>query len=125
MASLDHLILKVNDLAESVAFYTGVLGFRDEGRDGPFTVLRGGEGLQLQLAPWGTPGMEHYAFAVSRDEFDRIFERVRAAGIGWGPTFDSVGSNAGPGEERGARGPAPTVYFNDPNRHLLEIRTYE
>ena len=26
---------------------------------------------------------------------------------------------------RHARGMAPTLYFNDPNRHLLEIRTYE
>jgi hypothetical protein len=37
----------------------------------------------------------------------------------------NVGSNEGPGEEVGARGPAPTVYFYDPNKHLLEIRTYE
>jgi hypothetical protein len=28
------------------------------------------------------------------------------------------------GEEAGARGPAPTLYFNDPNKHLIEIRTY-
>jgi hypothetical protein len=33
--------------------------------------------------------------------------------------------NTGPGEESGARGLAPTLYFNDPNNHLLEIRTYE
>ena len=38
--------------------------------------------------------------------------------------FDVVGSNTGPGEETGARGLAPTLYFNDPNKHLLEIRTY-
>ena len=76
MAILDHMILKVNDLEASVAFYTGVLGFS-------------------------------------------------AAGIAYGPTFDSVGTNTGPGEESGARGTAPTLYFNDPNKHLLEIRTYE
>jgi hypothetical protein len=32
---------------------------------------------------------------------------------------------AGPGEESGARGLATTPYYNDPNKHLLEIRTYE
>jgi len=125
MATLDHLILKVNDLAESVAFYTQLLGFAHAGTDGGFTVLRAGPSLQLQLAPWGTPGFENYAFAVSRPEFDAIFERLRAAGIAYGPTFDSVGSNAGPGTETGARGAAPTLYFNDPNRHLLEIRWYD
>ena len=125
MATLDHIILKVNDLSVSVAFYTKVLGFSAEGTDGPFVVLRAGPDLQIQIAPWGTPGSEHYAFAVSRVEFEGIFGRIKAADIAYGPTFDSVGANTGPGEESGARGPAPTLYFNDPNKHLLEIRTYE
>ncbi|SRR5260221_7967142 len=125
MATLDHIILKVNDMEASVAFYTAVLGFVLEGTDGPFTVLRVGPDCQLQLAPWGTPGFEHYAFAVTEVEFAAIFSRIKAAGIAYGPTFDSVGTDAGPGEESGARGPAPTLYFNDPNKHLLEIRFYE
>jgi len=125
MPILDHLILKVNDLRDSVAFYTGILGFTAEGTDGPFTVLRSGPDFLLQLAPWGTPGLEHYAFAVSKADFQDIFKRIKAANIAYGPTFDSVGTNTGPGEELGARGLAPTLYFNDPNKHLLEIRTYE
>jgi catechol 2,3-dioxygenase-like lactoylglutathione lyase family enzyme len=125
MAKLDHVILKVNDLQPSVAFYRDVLGFALEGTDGPFTVLRAGPDFLLQLAPWGTPGFEHYAFAVSKAEFGHIFDRIKAAGIAFGPTFDSVGANGEPGQETGARGLAPTLYFNDPNRHLLEIRTYE
>lgn len=124
MATLDHLILKVNDLDASVRFYTEVLGFSLEGRDGPFTVIKAGPNCQLQLAPWGTPGMEHYAFAVTPAEFDAIFARIKAAGLGYGPTFDAVGSNTGPGSESGARGFGPTLYFNDPNQHLIEIRTY-
>ncbi len=125
MATLDHVILKVNDLDASLAFYTQVMGFALDGTDGPFTVVRAGPDCQLQLAPWGTPGLEHYAFAVSRDAFDGIFARIRAAGIAFGPTFDTVGSNVGPGSESGARDAAPTLYFNDPNRHLLEIRAYK
>jgi catechol 2,3-dioxygenase-like lactoylglutathione lyase family enzyme len=125
MATLDHLILKVNDLEASVAFYTKVLGFAPMGTDGPFTVVKAGADFQIQIAPWGTPGMEHYAFAVSKAEFEGIFTRIKAANIAFGPTFDSVGANTGPGEESGARGLAPTLYFNDPNNHLLEIRTYE
>lgn len=124
MATLDHLILKVNDLAASVRFYAEVKGFTDAGRDGPFTVIKAGPDCQLQLAPWGTPGFEHYAFAVTPAEFDTIFARIRAAGIGYGPSFDSVGTNTGPGSGVGARDPGPTLYFNDPNQHLIEIRTY-
>jgi catechol 2,3-dioxygenase-like lactoylglutathione lyase family enzyme len=125
MASLDHIILKVNDLKASVSFYTEVMGFILEGVDGPFTVLKVGPDCQLQLAPWGTPGLEHYAFCVSKREFQDIFTRMKARGIAFGPTFDSVGLNTSPGQESGARGFAPTLYFNDPNKHLIEIRTYE
>jgi catechol 2,3-dioxygenase-like lactoylglutathione lyase family enzyme len=124
MAAIDHIILKVNDLQASVAFYTEVLGFVAEGTDGPFTLVRVGPECQLQLAPWGTPGFEHFAFAVSRTEFEQIFARIKAAGIAYGPTFDSVGTKTGPGDEPGARGRAPTLYFNDPNKHLVEIRSY-
>jgi catechol 2,3-dioxygenase-like lactoylglutathione lyase family enzyme len=124
MATLDHIIIKVNDLNASVEFYGSILGFAVEGNDGPFAVVRINPELQLQLAPWGTPGSEHYAFAVSPREFDQIFGRIKSANIAFGATFDSVGSNVGPGEESGARGPAPTLYFFDPNKHLLEIRTY-
>jgi catechol 2,3-dioxygenase-like lactoylglutathione lyase family enzyme len=125
MATLDHIILKVNDLEASVAFYTQVLGFSAEGTVGPFTILRAGPDFQIQITQWSTPGLEHYAFAVSKAEFEDIFKRIKAADIAYGPTFESVGVNAGPGEESGARGLAPTLYFNDPNKHLLEIRTYE
>jgi len=125
MATIDHIILKVNDLEASVKFYTDVLGFASEGMDGPFTLLRVGPDSQLQLAPYGTPGFEHYAFAVSKAEFEEIFARIKENGIAYGPTFDSVGSNTTLGEETGARGLAPTLYCNDPNKHLIEIRTYE
>ena len=70
MAAIDHLILKVNDVTSSVEFYVDVLGFRAEGEDGPFTVIRVSEDFTLQLAPWGTSGNEHLAFAMSRQAFD-------------------------------------------------------
>jgi catechol 2,3-dioxygenase-like lactoylglutathione lyase family enzyme len=122
---IDHIILNVNDLDETVAFYTEVLGFVREGDDGPFGVLRVSEDFTLQIAPWGTKGNEHYAFALGREEFDEVFERLKERGIPYGDAFDTVGSNQGPGTESGARGMAPTIYFFDPNRHLLEIRTYD
>ncbi len=119
------MILKVNDAKVSAAFYVDVLGFVHAGHDGPFTVIRAGDACQLQLAPWGTKGGEHLAFALEPGEFRRTFARIEERGIPYGDTFDGVGRNAGPGSEAGARGPGPTVYFFDPDRHLIEIRTYE
>ncbi|MDA1298716.1 MAG: VOC family protein [Proteobacteria bacterium] len=124
MTSIDHIIVKVRDLDASVDFYTTIMGFSNAGTVGPFTIIKVNAEFQLQLASWGTEGFEHYAFAVSRTDFDHIFERVRAANIDYGPSFHQVGDNTGPGSEVGARGGAPTLYFNDPNQHLIEIRTY-
>jgi catechol 2,3-dioxygenase-like lactoylglutathione lyase family enzyme len=51
MPTLDHIIIKVNDLEASIKFYTEVLGFIAEGTDGPFAVIRVGPDFQIQLAP--------------------------------------------------------------------------
>src|SRR5215510_5695200 len=125
MTTLDHIILKVNDVAASIAFYVDIMGFQMEGQDGPFTTIRVNKDLILQLAGWGTPGSEHYAFSLSRKDFDGVFTRVRAQGLPYGASFHSVGTNDGPGVELGAKGNAPTLYFFDPNKHLIEIRTYD
>ena len=125
MAAIDHLILNVNEVSSSVDFYVNVLGFELEGEDGPFKVIRVNENFTLQLAPWGTGGNEHLAFALSREAFDDAFARVKEKGIPFGDSYHSVGNNSGPGVESGARGPAPTLYMNDPNNHLIEIRTYD
>jgi catechol 2,3-dioxygenase-like lactoylglutathione lyase family enzyme len=122
---LDHLILPVGDVDASLRFYTGVLGLTHEGERAPFTIVRVAPDLTIQLAPWGTTGGQHLAFAMPRSDFDAVFERVRAAGIDYGDAFDSVGNGRGPGEEVGARGAGASLYFFDPNRHLIEIRHYE
>jgi catechol 2,3-dioxygenase-like lactoylglutathione lyase family enzyme len=122
---LDHLIIRVNDMDASVRFYTEVLGLRSEGSEGPFGVLRVNPELTLQLAAWSTEGNEHFAFAMGKAEFEAVFKRVREAGIAYGDAFDRVGNMKGPGQESGARGVGKAVYFFDPNRHLIEIRSYD
>ena len=122
---LDHLILNVNDRAQSIEFYTQILGLQYERDDGPFAVIRVSPNLTLQIAPWGTPGGEHLAFAMSRAEFDAAFRRIIDAGIAYGDTFETVGNRQGPGDSSGARGPGKALYLFDPSQHLIEIRHYE
>jgi catechol 2,3-dioxygenase-like lactoylglutathione lyase family enzyme len=124
MVTLDHLIVTVKDRDASVRFYTEIMGFAHEGEDGPFSVIRVNDGTTLQLAPWGTEGGAHLAFALTPAEFDAAFARVRAAGTPYGDSFHDVGNMQGPGEEVGARGLAPTLYLFDPNGHLVELRHY-
>jgi catechol 2,3-dioxygenase-like lactoylglutathione lyase family enzyme len=122
---LDHLILAVNDRDETLAFYTEVLGLTYDGEAPPFSIIRVTDRLTLQIAPWGSGGGEHLAFAMGKDEFEQVFSRVREAGIPYGDTFHEVGNMRGPGDEPGARGPGKALYFFDPSRHLIEIRHYE
>jgi catechol 2,3-dioxygenase-like lactoylglutathione lyase family enzyme len=122
---LDHMILAVNDMDESVDFYTRLLGLEYEGKREPFGVIRVTPEFTLQLAPWGTQGGEHLAFAMPRSTFDEVFQRVREAGIEYGDSFHAVGNMQGPASEVGARGAGMSLYFFDPSKHLIEIRHYE
>ncbi len=124
MPTLDHIILPVTDAHASIRFYVDVLGFEHEGQDGPFSVIRVNEEFTMQLAPWGTEGGMHLAFALSGQEFDSTFDRIKASGVPYGDTFHDAANIRGPGEELGARGLGPTVYLFDPSQHLVEIRHY-
>ena len=121
---LDHMILPVGELQPSIDFFTTILGCTYEGEREPFSVIRVTPDLTLQLAPWGTEGGVHLAFALPRAEFDAAFDRVKAAGIPYGDSFHAVGNMQGPGIEAGSKGDGESVYFFDPNQHLIEIRHY-
>src|SRR5260221_8072917 len=124
-SQLDHLILAVNDRERSIEFYVRVLRLTYEGERAPFSVLRVTPDLVLQLAPWGTKGGEHLAFAMTRSEFDLVFQRIRDRGIEYGDSFYAVGNMRGPGDADGARGSGKALYLFDPSRHLIEIRYYD
>jgi glyoxylase I family protein len=123
MIQLDHLILHVREPAEMVQFYGEVLGFTHAGRAEPFEVLRVNEQLTIDLmqAPPGHP--QHLAFALEREDFDAVHQRLIRMGIPYGGTpFDR--SSKGPAQTQGARGMAESIYFYDPDRNNIEIRCY-
>jgi catechol 2,3-dioxygenase-like lactoylglutathione lyase family enzyme len=122
---LDHLILSVNDVEASIRFFGDILGLPFEGQAGPFSVIRVSPDLTLQLAPWGTTGGEHLAFSMLPFEFEAVFGRIRAAGVPYGDSFHDVGNGRGPGRELGSHGLGASLYFFDPNQHLIEIRHYD
>ena len=124
---LDHLILHVKDAAESITFYREIMGFSHDGPEPPFEMIRVNDRLVILLAAFGVPDIapQHYAFALDRESFETIFARLKDRGLPYGDAFDAVGNMADPRMERGGRGNAPSLYFNDPSGHLLEIRTYD
>lgn len=121
---LDHTIIPAYDAEEAVRFYATLLGLQDEGTSGPFSVVRVNESLTLDFIEADpTPG-RHYAFAMSSDEFDAAFARIRKAGVAYGDSPHEPDNMHGPGTTHGERGQGKAVYFHDPSGHLLEIKTY-
>ena len=121
---LDHTIIPAYDQQEAVTFYSTILGIPDEGKVGPFTVVRVNDSLTLDFIEADpTPG-RHYAFAMDPDEFEAAFDRIKASGITYGDNPHNPDNMQGPGMTHGARGQGKAVYFHDPSGHLLEIKTY-
>ena len=115
----NHTIVRCRDQARAAAFVSEILGLEPPGRFGPFHTVELSNGVSLDFYEQeGKIASQHYAFLVSEDEFDQVFDRIRAQGLEYW---------ADPGKERpgeiyrlhGGRG----VYFDDPDRHLLEVMT--
>ena len=123
---LDHMILEVEDLAESRTFYRDVLGLEYKGKDGPFEGFWITPDLALELYDeWPVTGSRHLAFSMDRLTFEATFERIRNAGIEYGDGPSQTANMRGPGPSSGVHGLTDSVYFKDPNGHILEILTYE
>jgi catechol 2,3-dioxygenase-like lactoylglutathione lyase family enzyme len=116
---LNHTIVAARDREASAAFLAEILGLAAPAPYGPFLVVEAANGVSLDfIRAEGEITPQHYAFLISEAEFDEIFGRIRAQGIGY---WADPGRSR-PGEinhNDGGRG----VYFQDPNGHSLEIIT--
>jgi catechol 2,3-dioxygenase-like lactoylglutathione lyase family enzyme len=120
---LDHLVLTVNDIDASVAFYTRVLGMTA-------TTFRGGrKGLvfgpsKINLHQAGhefepkakapTPGSGDLCLIVD-DDLESVQAQLATAG---------VAVELGPVEQTGAAGEMTSVYIRDPDQNLIELSRY-
>jgi catechol 2,3-dioxygenase-like lactoylglutathione lyase family enzyme len=83
-----------------------------------FAPVRVNDTLVLDFDTTATFERHHYAFKVSEQEFDTIFQRVQDEGIAYGSGPRSP-DNMAINHRGGGRG----FYFKDPNGHLLEVLT--
>ena len=121
---LDHTIVPVRDRERSVEFYTRILGFENLGEAGPFLAVRVNDTLNLDFAVSDDFKGIHYAFNMDSAEFEAAFARIRESGIAYGDGPRSHENMQGPGMTLGSQGMGKAVYFDDPDGHLLEIKTY-
>jgi catechol 2,3-dioxygenase-like lactoylglutathione lyase family enzyme len=116
---LNHTIVWCRDKQRSAAFATEILGLPPAVPFGPFMVVELDNQVSIDFHDADHDiASQHYAFLISEEEFDQVFERVTGRGLEY---FADPGC-AQPGEiNRRDRGRG--FYFEDPDGHLLEVLT--
>ena len=82
--SFNHTIVASRDKHESAEFLTELFGLPSPKPFGHFMVVELEHGVSLDYAdaPEGADiPRQHYAFLVSEQEFDTIYDRIRSRGL--------------------------------------------
>lgn len=116
---LDHLVLRVGDLATSIGFYRAVLDARIERqlKTPRIVQLRIGDSL-LDLVPRASkratsePNVDHFAVRVAALDPAALTRRLQPYGITPGEVKPRYGSE----------GYGPSIYFNDPDGNMIEFK---
>jgi catechol 2,3-dioxygenase-like lactoylglutathione lyase family enzyme len=115
---LNHTIVPARDKDKSARFFADIFGLTYDGASGHFASGQMNDRLTFDFDEDDSFESHHYAFHVSDDEFDAIFQRVQQALLTFGShPWDA--ENRKLNDWNGGRG----VYFRDPNGHLLELLT--
>ncbi|TVT18914.1 VOC family protein [Amycolatopsis acidiphila] len=118
-AKFNHTIIAAKDRHESARFFRELFEAEEAPSWGVFTNILLDDGVLLQFAePPVEIQMQHYAFLVDDELFDRAYARIRDRGIEhWAdPHLKRSGET---NTEHGGRG----VYFKDPSGHGIEMIT--
>jgi extradiol dioxygenase family protein len=116
---LNHTIVEARDRDRTAAFLADLLGLPAATRFGPFRVVELDNGVSLDVVQTSQPvHPQHYAFLVTEDEFDRIWDRIKARGLTfWADPFHRDEGRINTND--GGRG----LYWDDPDDDVLEILT--
>ncbi len=117
--TFNHTIIAAKNRQESAQFYLNLLEANEAPSWGPFTNIQLDAGVLLQFAePPFDIQMQHYAFLVDDERFDRARARLQERGI----TYWADPQRLRPGDinhDHGGRG----LYVMDPAGHGLELIT--
>lgn len=120
ISHIDHIVLTVADIERSVAFYVRVLGMQAVSFGNGRRALRFGQ-QKINLQTLGMEPRNHAAVGagdvclITDWPTERVLARLAAEGV---PVLE------GPVTKSGAQGPIESVYFNDPDGHLIEVSRY-
>jgi hypothetical protein len=120
MITLDHHIVPSRRRDDSARWLCGILGLPDPRQEGPFAAVDLGGNTSLFFAGWDDEvAPQHYAFAVSEEEFDLIVDRLFSAGVDHWADHNLTELATVRRDPTGSG-----VYFRSPEGHLLELLAY-
>ena len=116
---LDHIVLCVRDVDETLSFYLRILGMRArEERPGKWYLHFGSNKISIQdvhssanLAKRTVPGSGNFC-VLTDTPIGEVVERLRS---------NNIEIVEGPTEKSGAVGKILSVYFRDPDSNLVEV----
>ncbi|NWR90521.1 GLOD5 protein, partial [Furnarius figulus] len=120
---LDHLVLTVKSIEDTVAFYSKVLGMEVVTFKGNRKALRfGNQKLNLHevgkefepKARHPVPGSVDLCL-ITQELLEKLLDHLKACG---------VVIEEGPVARTGAVGPITSIYFRDPDENLVEVSRY-
>jgi catechol 2,3-dioxygenase-like lactoylglutathione lyase family enzyme len=115
---LNHTIVHSQHKQQSAEFLARILGLGPPGRFSHFVTVEVANEISLDFDTADRVRSQHYAFLVSDEEFDPIFERVRAGGVEYfaDPSHQLVG-------QINTRDTGRGFYFSGPEGHNYEVIT--
>ncbi|MDQ0861055.1 VOC family protein [Bacillus sp. V2I10] len=120
---IDHLVLTVKDIEETIKFYTIFLGMKEETFGlGRKALCFGFQKINLHeagnefepKAKHPLPGSADLCF-ISDENIEKVITHLRK---------NNVMIEEGPVKRTGALGPILSVYIRDPDQNLIEISHY-
>ena len=129
ITEMDHIVLRVKDVEESMRFYTGTLGLEaervDQWRAGevrfpsarlnPDTIIDFFATDQPPIDREGVKNQDHFCMVIEQTDMDDLKAKFEALG---------VGIQSGPGKRWGSHGDGISLYVYDPDDNVVELRYY-
>jgi len=129
ITEMDHIVLRVKDVEESMRFYCETLGMQSERVDqwkagevrfpsarlNADTIIDFFATDQETIAKDGVKNQDHYCMVIEPTDMDELKAKFEAMG---------VEIQAGPGKRWGSHGDGTSLYIYDPDNNVVELRHY-
>jgi len=129
ITEMNHIVLRVKDVEESLRFYTQVLGMSAErveqwrageirfpsARINADTIIDFFASDQAPIAREGIKNQDHYCMVIEKTDMEALKAKFEALG---------VDIQSGPGKRWGSHGDGISLYIYDPDDNVVELRHY-